>query len=73
MSTLEMLIRHLRFILFMVLLAWLVAVGSLHWLKTAGWVVLPTANDVASGSWNRRCGFPGGVASILQGEQHDGH
>jgi hypothetical protein len=37
MSTLEMLIRHLRFILFMVLLAWVVAVGSVHWLKSGGW------------------------------------
>jgi hypothetical protein len=37
MSTLEMLIRHLRFILFMVLLAWVIAVGSIHLLKNGGW------------------------------------
>ena len=50
MSTLEMLIRHLRFILFMVLLAWVIAVGSIHWLTNAGWEGAPAAvNEVAAG------------------------
>lgn len=48
MSTLEMLIRHLRFVLFMVLLAWVVAVGSIHWLKSGGWDRLTVAVATAA-------------------------
>ena len=49
MSTLEMLIRHLRFILFMVLLAWVIAVGSIHVLKSGGWEGVSLVNEVTVG------------------------
>lgn len=47
MSTLEMLIRHLRFVLFMGLLAWVIAVGSIHGLTNVGWEWAPAANEAA--------------------------
>lgn len=50
MSIIEMLIRRLRFILFMVLMAWVIAVGSIHWLTNVGWEGAPAAvNEVAAG------------------------
>jgi len=49
MSTLEMLIRHLRFVLFMVLLAWVIAVGSIHGLKCGAWEGASLVNEVTVG------------------------